>query len=441
MDCDKRHRLLMGPFGSGKSVGCVMEIVKRAAQQEANEAGIRKTRWAVVRNTNRQLEDTTIKTWLDWFPSPAWGKFRIADNNYDMRWILDDGSIVECEIRFRALDRPDQVTNLLSAEYTGAWFNEARSINKEIWEGMDGRIGRYPAVKDGGCTWRGILLDTNPPDEDSWIFDFFENECTDNAAAFYQPSGLSELAENVPHLDPGYYQNLKQGKDKFFIHVYVEGHYGYLRDGHPVYDEYVDEIHCVKGIEAVGNAPLYIGLDFGLTPAAVICQQMNGRLVVVDEVTATRAGIKQFLTVLRPYLSMNYKDCVVEEWYCDPAGNQKSQADMTSPFDVMIKEGIWPVEGEQNPDIRVESVKNLLNRMVDGVPAITISPRCQMLRKGFRGKYRFRRMKTSVEQYTDKPEKNDVSHIHDALQYLCTRMFGIWNDPSARVPRVIGGFR
>ena len=113
---------------------------------------------------------------------------------------------------------------------------------------------------------------------------------------------------------------------------------------------------------------------------------------------------------------------------------------MTSPFDVMVKEGIWPIEGEQNPEIRMESVKSLLNRLVDGTPAITISHRCKMLRKGFNGKYRFRRMKTSVEQYTDKPEKNDVSHIHDALQYLATRLFPVGFDMNAKAPRVVGGF-
>ena len=186
MDSDKRHRLLMGPFGSGKSVGCVMDLTQRAAAQPPDENGVRKTRWAVVRNTYKQLEDTTIATWMDWFPHPMWGRFVSSDNNYFMQWALDDNTVVQCEIRFRALDRPDQVVNLLSAEYTGAWFNEARSISKEIWEGMDGRIGRYPATKDGGCLWKGILLDTNPPDEDSWIYNFFEETRHDNAQAFYQ---------------------------------------------------------------------------------------------------------------------------------------------------------------------------------------------------------------------------------------------------------------
>ena len=440
LDDDHRHRLLMGPIGSGKSVGCIMDITQRAARQKPNEDGIRKTRWAVVRNTYKQLEDTTVKSWLDWFPSPTWGRFKIADNNYDMRWVLEDGTIVEAEIRFRALDRPDQIVNLLSAEYTGAWFNEARHINLEIWDGMDGRIGRYPAAKDGGCSWKGILLDTNPPDEEHWIYKLFEEQRPDNAKAFYQPSGLSDKAENIPNLPEDYYTEIIKTKDEYYVHVYVHGNYGYLRDGKPIYPEYNDNVHCDPQMMAVPGLPLYIGLDFGLTPAAVICQlTVNGRLIVIDEVTSTRSGIKQFLDVLRPYILQTYPDHDIEEWYCDPAGAQKGQADFVSPYDIMMQEGIFPVSGDQNLDVRIESVKNLLSRLVDGKPALQISHRCKMLRKGFSGHYRYRRMMTSAERYADKPDKNEASHIHDALQYLCTRLFGVFGSmKDVKPPRVNG---
>jgi hypothetical protein len=61
-DSDAFIRGLMGPFGSGKSSGCVMEIVKRGKQQAPGPDGIRRSRWVVVRNTYQQLKDTTIMT-------------------------------------------------------------------------------------------------------------------------------------------------------------------------------------------------------------------------------------------------------------------------------------------------------------------------------------------------------------------------------------------
>ena len=59
-------RGLRGPVGSGKSVACCIEIFRRASQQERGPDGKRRTRWAVIRNTNPQLKTTTIKTWLVW---------------------------------------------------------------------------------------------------------------------------------------------------------------------------------------------------------------------------------------------------------------------------------------------------------------------------------------------------------------------------------------
>ena len=51
----------MGPFGSGKSSGCVIELVKLAKRQHLVN-GKRRARIACIRNTYKQLEDTTIKT-------------------------------------------------------------------------------------------------------------------------------------------------------------------------------------------------------------------------------------------------------------------------------------------------------------------------------------------------------------------------------------------
>ena len=198
-------RFIMGPFGSGKSTGCVQELMQIASRQEPDSENVRRTRFAVVRNTFPQLRDTTLKTWLDWFPESTsskvgWGKMNHSAMEYNMHFQLEDGTEVKCEVLFRALDRPDQVSNLLSLELTCAWFNEVREIDKNIWEAMQGRVGRFPAMKDGGCTWYGVIADSNPPDTDSWIYDLFEKLEPDNAEAFYQPSGLSPEAENLANL-------------------------------------------------------------------------------------------------------------------------------------------------------------------------------------------------------------------------------------------------
>ena len=49
-----------------------------------------------------------------------------------------------------------------------------------------------------------------------------------------------------------------------------------------------------------------------------------------------------------------------------------------------------------------------------------------MLRKGFQGRYAYRRMQIGgvEERFHDVPDKNEYSHPHDALQYVTARLFG-----------------
>ena len=82
---DAPMRALMGPVGSGKSVACSFEVVRRATMQKPNQNGIRKTRAAVVRETARQLADTTIKTFLDWFPPGRCGRYMRTTKTYYMK--------------------------------------------------------------------------------------------------------------------------------------------------------------------------------------------------------------------------------------------------------------------------------------------------------------------------------------------------------------------
>lgn len=90
------------------------------------------------------LRDMTIKSWLDWFPDdPAIGSYTSSIGQYMLTY--ED---IECEILFKALDDSNDVRNVLGLELTGAFLNEAREIDKSIWEGLSGRVGRYPRMVD-----------------------------------------------------------------------------------------------------------------------------------------------------------------------------------------------------------------------------------------------------------------------------------------------------
>ena len=421
-----RIRSLQGPIGSGKSVTCCWEIFRRCCEQVKSPQGIRKSRWAVVRNTYGELRETTLKTWLDWFPEPEFGTLRDgAPITYTLR--IND---IYAEILFLALDRPKDVKKLLSLELTGVWFNESREIDKSLVDGADGRIGRYPAKRDRGPGWHGMILDTNMPDDDHWLYHLAEEEQPKGWAFFSQPPGMlptgdgqyrrNPEAENIENLPDGYYENLLPGKSREWIKVYVLGEYGTIEEGRPVFPEF-RECHLAEGnLLPYRNLPLIIGFDFGLNPSAVLMQMSShGQIRVLDELVADGMGLREHIdTVLKPHLAAEYPGMDVRI-VGDPAGVARSQTDERTCFE-MLEEAGFKAEPAATNDFtaRRDAVIQPMLRMADGKPGFIVSKRCKLIRKGFRGAYQYRRLQVSGEQrFMDKPDKNMVSHPMDALQY------------------------
>lgn len=451
-------RGVRGPFGSGKSVGCCWEIWTRACEQYAQDDKVRRSRWVITRNTYGELTSTTIKTWLDWFPEERFGKMvHGAPISHNLSWPMKDGTKVELEVLFLALDRPDHIKKLLSLEVTGAWMNEAREQPKAILDGLTGRVGRYPRAQDGGATWSGVIMDTNPPDDDHWWYRVAEVQKPDGWEFFAQPAGDSPEAENLDWLlqtpesmkfpvghelrraqGASYYERLKAGKTDEWVKVYVQGRYGTVHDGKPVYSEWNDTLHC-KAINPIQGLPLDIGMDFGLTPAAVITQvDSRGRLMVLDELCGEDMGIRQFLQdVLIPQLTKVYpqwwakraaKEAMVR-CFGDPAGNQKAQTDEKTCFQEVRNAGLQiraPQDRSNSFPARRGAVAWFLSKLSGGQPMLLLDPCCGVLRKGFNGGYKYRRIQvTGEERYTEEPMKNQYSHPHDALQYVALESGGV----------------
>ena len=439
-------RGIRGPVGSGKSVGCCVEVFRRALEQEKSPDGIRKSRWAIIRNTNPQLRTTTIKTWLDWFPENDWGKFTWS---VPYTHNIKKGE-VELEVIFLALDRPEDVKKLLSLELTGIWINEAREIPKSIIDACTMRVGRFPSMRDGGPSWTGVIADTNAPEEDHWwpimagevpIPDHIPREQAkmlvkpDNWQFFVQPPAMLEekyedgeikdykenpKAENKKNMLKSYYNNLIRGKTKSWIDVYVMNKLGSIQDGKPIYPMFAAEVHVGKEeIAIAANLPVYVGLDFGLTPAATIGQKVRGRWFIQQEIVAVDMGIVRFAEVLRQELATRFSAASEVIIFGDPAGDFRAQTDESTPFHILRGAGLRAFPAPSNSvDLRLEAVSSQLTKMVEGKPAFLVDRRCTQLVKGFEGGYQYRRMEVSGERYSDKPDKNMFSHIHDALQYM-----------------------
>lgn len=417
MTSDAKMRVLMGPVGSGKSVACCFEVVRRAGAQAPNAQGVRKTRAVIVRETARQLQDTTIKTFLDWFPPGPCGVYRRTTKTYFFK-VAD----VECEIMFRALDDADDVANLNSLEVTFGWFNECKDIHPDIVDAMSKRVGRFPSAKDGGPTWHGMFADTNPPTMDTWWYYQMEHinpddgvSANDNGwAVFKQPSGRSEFAENIENLPEGYYDT--QGRSEEYIRTYIDGQYGLSLAGTPVYKYFRPDYHMAKNSLTPiinGVRPVVVGMDLGLTPAAVFGQQdARGRALILDEAVTFDMGVQRFIrTVIKPIIYERFSASPILI-VVDPAGIQRAQTDERSAVDIIKAEGLKVIPAKTNNiSARVNAVDDFLMRQADGDAAFVMDPRCTALKAAMMGGYRYKKN-------SDGLEKNGHSHVAEALQYL-----------------------
>lgn len=457
--CRKHVSIVRGSIGSGTSTACIMKMWAISCEQKKNEDGVRKTRWAVVRNTFPDLKNTTVKSWLDWFPENMYGRF-YWDRPF--RHVIRVGD-VDMEVIFLALDSEDDIRKLRSFEFTGIWFNELEFIDKAILDEAESRTGRYPAVKDGGATWDGVIADMNAPREDHFIplmmgevplpDDWTEEERLsyrrpDNWGYHVQPPAMLEVkdaagtlvgykmnpkAENTKWLKPGYYAEKIKGKTKQWIDSRVLNKITVFVDGKPVWPQFNADIHVSETVlDPVPGWPVYVGLDFGRNPACVVGQLVNNRWRIFAELTARDAGASIFAPLVKQLLDRRLGDWHVAsrngsddgyavEFFGDPKGEDGTQSDETTAYDIFRSHGmpVRPAPVKNNHiQTRIETVEYAMITMVNGYPRFLVcGVNCRTLKVACAGGYHFARIK-GTSRHNEKPEKDRYSDIADATQYM-----------------------
>lgn len=457
--CRKHVSVVRGSIGSGTSTACIMKMWMISCEQKPNSDGVRKTRWAVCRNTFPDLKNTTVKTWLDWFPEELYGRF-YWDRPF--RHVIRIGD-VDMEIIFLALDTEDDVRKLRSFEFTGIWFNELEFIEKAILDEAESRTGRYPAVKDGGATWDGVIADMNAPREDHFIplmmgevpipDDWTEEERLayqkpDNWGYHVQPPAMLEvknasgqlvgyrmnpLAENTKWLKPGYYAEKVKGKTKQWIDSRVLNKITVYVDGKAVWEQFSDDAHVSKEpLEPIPGWPVYVGLDFGRNPACIVGQLVNNRWIIFAERAARGVGASIFAPLVKQLLDQRLGEWQPTsrhsgfqgyqvEFFGDPKGEDGTQSDETTAYDVFRNFGmpVRPAPVKNNHiQTRIEAVEYAMITMVNGHPRFLVcGTNCRTLKVACAGGYHFKRIKGTA-RHDEKPFKDRYSDVADACQYM-----------------------
>jgi len=405
---------LIGPAGGGKSVAVVMKMLQHASTHET-------ARYVILRNTYRQLHDTTMPTFFKWIPRNL-GKYSTEEEKFTLagRW----------EFYFRSCERPEDIDKFKGMEITGYFMNEAMEMKPDVKQLLDQRVGRYPLEKyigeDGIERERGTsrifrALDSNPPDQEHWLYRMFVEKPLEGHRYVLQPP-----YENEHNLPVGYYDKMRESyrDSPDLIDRYIEGKWGAVYRGKAVYKDFDSRVHVAKEpLKYTQGLRVYAGLDFGLTPSCVWTQMMpNGSWHIIAELCADNTAAEEFGDAILAYSRQFFSGADID-WFGDPAGAKRSETDAKSVFDVLAEKGIYVTPGAITIQARLEAVRKRL-RMRHG---LLLSPSVVRLVTGFSGAYCFKRI-GNTEYFTDKPEKNKWSHIHDALQYVASVIFTTGDD-------------
>ena len=450
-------RIAAGPVGSGKTTACLIEILRRSMAQAKAPDGYRYTRWAVVRQTLKQLKDTVLKDAQSWFE--GLGEWRVSENTYYL-----DFADVKSELVFIPLENAEDQARLLSMQLTGAWLSEAIEMNFDVLAPVSGRIGRYPSGNRGVPSWYGIIADTNMPVELS-DWHKFMTEPPPNWQVFIQPSGMAPNAENLNYLlqteetrqlpfdhpirvarGRKYYEQFLEmyGSDHPWVKRYVYAQYGDDPSGEAVFKStFKPSFHVVPETLVIPGYPLIIGQDFGRNPWSLIGQVDHlGRLIIHQEVPATNVGLElHVVEKLRPVL---FRDKYIMSKVIvvgDPSGIAGGVIAEESCFDALKRLG-FPAFPAPTNDIapRLRAVEALLGRQTNAGPTLMISGTgCPWLVRAMSGGYRFKKHKDGgLRTVPEKFDKEGFSHVADCLQYICLIVHGGLMTEFARrlVPRM-----
>ena len=389
-DLTHRFKGFSGPIGSGKSQALCQEAI-RMAYMNPGRTGL------IGAPTYPMLRDATQAT-----------LFEILEAN-EIRYEHSKGenTLLFKDTRSRVLFRPVEEFERLRGTNL-AWFgiDELTYTQEESWLRLEGRLRDPKAARLCGF---GVWT----PKGYDWVYRrFIANPPRHYRAVVAKAHENRFLLEKIPD----FYERLKDSYDERFYQQEVLGQYLNL-DGGRVYSSWDRTVHMQKAT-IDPQRPLLWALDFNVDPmSSVVAQEVNGRVVVVDEIFLRHSTtVDAAKTFLKRY--GEHRAGVVV--YGDAAGAH-AQTTGASDYDV-IKETFRVAAATRvsyevpkaNPSVR-ERI-NLMNsrlRTASGAIGLVVDPKCKELIRDFE-EVSYKEDSGQIDKDRDRLR----THLSDALGYL-----------------------
>ncbi len=330
------------------------------------------------------------------------------------------------EIVFRSLDNEERLrgTNL-------AWFgiDEMSYTTEAAFERLQGRLRDPHALHQHGF---GVWT----PNGFNWVYERFVRRNDPNYQAIRARPGENKS------LRPGYYEDLQASYDERFYRQEALGEYLNIFAGRAYYA--FDRDRNCRDLAYLQGVPLCWALDFNVNPMCSVIAQIVDISTEMDRLYARRrvnvhvldelyltdsntpAACEAFYDRVRPWIGARGLEVRV---YGDAAGNARQSASAGSPSDWDAVRKFFSLRSqelsprfcvkESNPFVkdRVSAVNTLLCSQ-SGERLMFVDPRCKHLIADLE---RVAWKEASAE--LDKTSDSKLTHVSDALGYLCATEF------------------
>lgn len=374
----KKYSLLLGGIGSGKSYAGSVYAIKSAVEYPNALGGI-------FANTYKQLLNSTLKS-LFGLLTDLGISFSFNQN----RSIL---KINESSLLCMSLENYDAIRGV---EIGYAWIDECAYAKEDAFSVLSGRL----RDKRGPLQMR---LTTTPRGY-NWLFDFFQGERKTSEFEMFNSS-----TRDNPHLPQSYKDTLYEQFDSKLIEQELEGKFTNITQGKVYYA--FDRKKNISTINRDERMPIYIAMDFNRSPmTAVVANVYGDKINVFDEIFLMDSNTNE----MADYIISKYG--TGHQVIPDATGKAiKTSAAGLSDHEILRNKG-FRVVGSSNP-FRVDRY-NTVNNLFDK-NKVFINTGCNKLIRDLE--------QVSYKEGTNLPDTSntELTHISDALGYLCWHVFPI----------------
>ncbi|MEM6650966.1 MAG: hypothetical protein AAF582_00105 [Pseudomonadota bacterium] len=467
---------IQGPVGSGKTTTLLKMLLRRAVEMPRSSIdGVRRYKVLFIRETYRQIWQTTIPSYLEVYPrdmgewsggkgNPVTHVIRFRDEWGEIEFIAEFGAFGD-----------NVVQSLRGYQATDIVLNEMDTMPVEVLTVGIGRIDRYPGRQHFAKlprhlqSYGRIVGDMNAPeDEDQWSYKVThdaharESMAAELTAAMQadedanakkagrapekvkpieikftnQPGYEQPGCENLHNLSASYYPrqiatNRLAGRSDMTERL-VYNRVTVMRVGDPVFEaQFNRRVHVSEGpLAFLPDLPLLIGLDQGFKGAAIIAQRagyFRWRFLRELHFPHLRLLAADFGKRLADLIAEEFPNAEIECGYGDMAGEHGSSnaADENDTWNLLVGRAagfdVRPqIIGQNRIQPRLEAVRAALEAPLENSqPGLLIDPSCKFLKRGFEARYVWTE---EVNMSGDKrkiPDKRYTeANVMDAGQYL-----------------------